>query len=52
MKVEKAADELSKAQKWKKSSRKKKICLVGSAVIVVLIVILVAIFDPTKPIIQ
>ena len=52
MKVARGEDELSKAQKYQTSSRKKKICLVGSAVIVVLIVIVVAIFDPTKPIIQ
>ena len=51
MKVEKGAGELSKAHKYQTSSRKKKICLAGSAVIVVLIVILVAIFDPTKQII-
>ena len=52
MKVARGEDELSKAQKYQTSSRKKKICLVGSAVIVVLIVIVVAIFDPTKAIIQ
>ena len=52
MKVEQGTYELNKAKDYQTSSRKKKICLVGSAVIVVLIVILVAIFEPTKSIIQ
>merc|ERR1712179_393994 len=37
MKVEQGADQLNKAKDYQTSSRKKKICLVGSAVIVVLI---------------
>ena len=52
VKVEQGSNELRKAKKYQTSSRKKKICLVGSGVIVVLIVILIGIFEPTKSIIQ
>ena len=52
MKVDQGAHELNKAKDYQTLSRKKKICLVGSVVIVVLIVILVAIFEPTKSIMQ
>ena len=52
VKVEQGANELRKAKKYQTSSRKKKICLVGSGIIVVLIVILIGIFEPTKSIIK
>ena len=52
VKVEQGANELRKAKQYQTSSRKKKICLVGSGIIVVLIVILIGIFEPTKSIIK
>ena len=50
--VEKGMLELIEAKDYRASSRKKKICFVGSGVIVLLIIILVGIFEPTKSIIQ